>query len=200
MDWLLVPIAYVVGSIQWGLYVVKLTKNLDVRTVGSGSTGTTNVLRSAGKKAAIVVLVADAAKGLSVALVAKIMSDDPWIHAAGTTAVILGHVFPVLAGFKGGRGIATGLGTIAGLGIWGPVLSLLVFLPVVAITRYVSLGSILSVVTTMIVFATQTIWFDGPVAYLVYVLGCGTLIIAMHRENMRRLIAGSERRIGQPTQ
>ena len=199
MEWLLVPVAYLIGSVQWGLYVVKLTKRIDVRTVGSGKTGTTNVLRSAGKTAAVVVLLADAAKGLSVALVAKAVSDDSAFHAAATAAVIIGHIFPVLAGFKGGRGIATGFGTIVGLGIWGPLIGLLVFIPVVAITRYVSLGSVLGVFTIMVVFATQTIWFDGPVAYLVYVLGCGSLLIGMHRDNIKRLIAGSERRIGQPT-
>ena len=84
MDWLLIPTAYLIGSVQWGLLVVKLTKGVDVRTVGSGSTGTTNVLRSAGKTAAIVVLLADAAKGLSVALVAKSISDDPWLQACAS--------------------------------------------------------------------------------------------------------------------
>ena len=197
MDWLLVPVAYLIGSVQWGLYVVKLTKRVDVRTVGSGKTGTTNVLRSAGKTAAVVVLLADAAKGLSVALVAQAISDDSALHAAAAAAVIVGHIFPVLAGFRGGRGIATGFGTIIGLGIWGPAIGLLVFIPVVAITRYVSLGSVLGVLTIMAVFTTQTIWFDGPVAYLAYVLGCGSLIIGMHKDNVRRLIAGSERRIGQ---
>jgi glycerol-3-phosphate acyltransferase PlsY len=197
MEWLLVPVAYLIGSVQWGIYVVKLTKGLDVRTVGSGSTGTTNVLRSAGKTAAIVVLLADAAKGLSVALIAKTVSDDPSLHAAATAGVIIGHIFPILAGFKGGRGIAAGVGTIAGLGLWGPAMALLVFISVVAITRYVSLGSVLAVVTTMIVFGAQAIWFDGSVAYLIYVLGCGSLIIGMHRENIKRLISGNEPRIGQ---
>lgn len=197
MDWLLVPVAYLIGSVQWGLYVVQLTKGLDVRTVGSGSTGTTNVLRSAGKTAAIIVLAADAAKGVSVVLLAKAVSDDPALHAAAAAGVILGHIFPVLAGFKGGRGIATGFGTIAVLGVWGPAMGLLIFIPTVAITRFVSLGSVLAVVTTMVVFGAQTIWFDGPAAYLFYVLGCGSLIIGMHRENIKRLISGSERRIGQ---
>ncbi|MDA1035354.1 MAG: glycerol-3-phosphate 1-O-acyltransferase PlsY [Chloroflexi bacterium] len=198
MDWLLVPVAYLVGSVQWGLYVVKLTKRVDIRTVGSGKTGTTNVLRSAGKTAAIVVLLADAGKGLSVALLAQAISDEPALHAAASAAVIAGHIFPVLAGFRGGRGIATGFGTIVGFGVWGPVIGLLVFIPVVAITRYVSLGSVVGVLTTIVVFAAQTIWFDLPIAYAVYVLGAGSLIIGMHRDNIKRLIAGTERRIGQP--
>lgn len=197
MEWLLVPAAYLIGSVQWGLYVVRITKRIDVRTVGSGKTGTTNVLRSAGRSAAVLVLVGDAAKGLSVALAARAISDDTALHAAAAAAVIVGHIFPVLAGFKGGRGIATGLGTIAGLGVWGPAIGLLVFIPVVAVTRYVSLGSVLGVATTMVVFAAQTIWFGGPVPYLLFVASCGTLIIAMHRGNIERLIAGKERRIGQ---
>ena len=197
MDWLLLPAAYLIGSVQWGLYVVRITKRIDVRTVGSGKTGTTNVLRSAGRSAAIIVLAGDAGKGLLVALVARAISDDTALHAVAAAAVIVGHIFPVLAGFKGGRGIATGLGTIAGLGVWGPVIGLLVFIPVVAVTRYVSLGSVLGVATTMVFFTAQTIWFGGPVPYFLFVASCGTLIIAMHRGNIQRLIAGKERRIGQ---
>ena len=143
------------------------------------------------------MLAGDAGKGLSVALVARAISDDTALHAVAAAAVIVGHIFPVLAGFKGGRGIATGLGTIAGLGVWGPAIGLLVFIPVVAVTRYVSLGSVLGVATTMVFFTAQTIWFGGPVPYFLFVASCGTLIIAMHRGNIQRLIAGKERRIGQ---
>jgi len=197
MEWILVPVAYLFGSVQWGLYVVKLTKRIDVRTVGSGKTGTTNVLRSAGKAAAIVVLLADALKGVSIALLAQVISGDPALHAAAAAAVIIGHIFPVLAKFRGGRGIATGLGTLIGMGLWIPASGLLVFIPVVAITRYVSLGSVLGVTTAVALIAVQTMWFDGPVAYLAHGLGSGSLIIGMHRENIKRLISGSEHRIGQ---
>ena len=196
MTWLLVPVAYLVGSVQWGLYVVRWTKRIDIRTVGSGKTGTTNVLRTAGKGAAVLVLAMDAAKGLAMVVVARLLSDDPWVHAAVATAAVAGHIWPVLAGFKGGRGIATGLGATAGLGWLGPAIGLCVFIPLVALTRYVSLGSVLGVATVIASYGVLTAWADVPVAYFIYTAVTGGLIIVMHRDNIRRLLAGTERRIG----
>jgi glycerol-3-phosphate acyltransferase PlsY len=197
IDWLLVPTAYLIGSFQWGLYVVLLTKRIDVRTVGSGKTGTTNVLRTSGKGAAVLVLLADAAKGLGVVVLARVLSDDTSLHAAVSAAVIAGHIWPVLAGFKGGRGIATGLGTVGGLDPVSPFIGLAAFIPVVAGTRYVSLGSVLGVLALMITFAVRAAVFDGPLPYVWFVLGMGSVVIGMHRDNIRRLVAGTERRIGQ---
>jgi len=81
IDWLLVPVAYLIGSVQWGIYIVKLTTRVDVRSVGSGKTGTTNVLRASGKRAAIVVLLMDAAKGAGIVALARLISDDTSLHA-----------------------------------------------------------------------------------------------------------------------
>jgi glycerol-3-phosphate acyltransferase PlsY len=198
IDWLLVPIAYLVGSVQWGIYVVQLTTRVDVRTVGSGKTGTTNVLRAAGKRAAVVVLLADAAKGAAIVMLARVISDDTSLHALVATAVITGHIWPILAAFKGGRGIATGMGTIAALEPITPLVGLAVFIPVVAGTRYVSLGSVLAVLTIMVAFTVNVLVFDGPVPYLWFVLGKGSVVIWMHRDNIKRLAAGTERRIGRP--
>jgi acyl phosphate:glycerol-3-phosphate acyltransferase len=197
-DWLLVPIAYLVGSVQWGLYVVMLTKRVDIRTLGSGKTGTTNVLRASGKGAAVMVLLADAAKGFGVVALARAISDDPVLHALVGTGVIAGHIWPVLAGFKGGRGIATGLGTIAAFGAIPPLIGLGVFIPVVAITRYVSLGSVLAVSGVIVLYGVKALFLDAPVAYFLYTFSAGGLIIFMHRDNIKRLIAGTERRLGKP--
>lgn len=197
MTWVLVPIAYLIGSVQWGLYIVRWTKRIDVRTVGSGKTGTTNVLRTAGKGAAVLVLLMDALKGLTMVVVARMLSDDVWLHAAVATAAVAGHVWPVLAGFKGGRGIATGLGATLGLGWLGATLGLCVFIPLVIVTRYVSLGSVLGVATVIATYAALTVWSDVPLAYFVYTACAGGLIIAMHKDNIRRLLAGTERRLGQ---
>ena len=196
IDWLLVPVAYLIGSVQWGLYVVHLTTRVDVRTVGSGKTGFTNVLRTSGKRAAVVVLLADAAKGIAIVVLAHIISDDTSLHALGAAGVITGHIWPVLAGFKGGRGIATGVGTIIALEPVSALIALGVFILVVAVSRYVSLGSILGVLTAMIAFSVSSLAFDGPLPYLWFVLGMGTVIIGMHRDNIKRLLAGTERRIG----
>jgi glycerol-3-phosphate acyltransferase PlsY len=196
IDWLLVPIAYLVGSVQWGLYVVRLTTRVDIRTVGSGKTGTTNVLRASGKRAAVVVLLMDAAKGTGVVALARLLSDDTSLHAIVAAAVIIGHIWPVLAGFKGGRGIATGVGTIAALAPITPLIGIAVFVPTVAGTRYVSLGSVLAVLAIMITFTVGVLVFDTPLPYLWFVLGMGSVVIGMHRDNIKRLIAGTERRIG----
>jgi acyl phosphate:glycerol-3-phosphate acyltransferase len=196
IEWLLVPIAYLVGSVQWGLYVVLWTKRVDIRTLGSGKTGTTNVLRASGKGAAITVLLADFAKGLGAVLLSRVVSDDPVLHAMVGTAVIAGHIWPVLAGFKGGRGIATGLGTVSALGPLGPLLGLAVFIPVVAATRYVSLGSVMSVALVIVLYGVRALFFDVHVAYFLFTLGAGGLIIVMHRDNIKRLLAGTERRVG----
>ncbi len=198
IEWLLVPAAYLIGSVQWGLYVVRWTKRVDIRTVGSGKTGTTNVLRTSGKGAAVTVLLADAAKGFIAVALARVLSDDPVIHATVGTAVITGHIWPVLAGFKGGRGIATGLGTISAFAMVAPVVGLGVFIPVVAVTRYVSLGSVLGVSAVILLFGIRAVFFDLHLAYFLFTLGAGGLIIVMHRDNIKRLVAGTERRIGKP--
>jgi glycerol-3-phosphate acyltransferase PlsY len=199
IEWLLVPIAYLVGSVQWGLYVVLWTKRVDIRTLGSGKTGTTNVLRASGKGAAITVLLADFVKGLGAVLLSTVISDDPVLHAVVGTGVIAGHIWPVLAGFKGGRGIATGLGTVSALGPLGPLLGLAVFIPLVMATRYVSLGSVVSVVAVIVLYGLRALFFDLHVAYFLFTLWAGGLIILMHRDNMKRLLAGTERRVGKPS-
>lgn len=189
--------AYLIGSVQPGLIVVKLVMQLDVRTLGSGRTGMTNVLRTAGKRAAAVVLVADVGKGLALALAARLLSDDPILHAAAGTAVIVGHVWPVFAGFRGGRGIATGFGTSLGLDPWAGLAGLAAFLPLVGLTRFVSLGSVAAVLAVGAAFVVRAALFGAPLAYLGYALVGATLIIAMHRDNIRRLVRGEERRLGE---
>ena len=196
MEWLLVPAAYLLGSVQPGLIVVKLRMNLDVRTLGSGRTGVTNVLRTAGKRAAAVVFLADAGKGLAAVLAARALSDDTGVHAAVGTAVLVGHVWPVFAGFRGGRGIATGLATTLGLDPWAGAAGLATFLSVLGVSRYVSLASVVSVVAAVAVFVVRAALFDAPAAYLFYFLAGATLIIGMHRDNIQRLIRGEERRLG----
>ena len=196
MVWLLVPAAYLIGSVQPGLIVVKLTMHLDVRTLGSGRTGMTNVLRTAGKRAAALVFLADAGKGLALTLAARLLSDDAGMHAAVGTAVIVGHVWPVFAGFRGGRGIATGVAASLGLDPWTALAGVAAFVPVLAASRYVSLASVVSVAAAVAAFVVRTALFDAPAAYLGFALAGGALIIAMHRDNIQRLLRGEERRLG----
>jgi glycerol-3-phosphate acyltransferase PlsY len=199
VDWILVPVAYLVGSLQWGLYVVRLTKRVDIRTMGSGKTGATNVLRASGKAAAASVFLADVGKGIGMTLLARALSVDPSLHAVVAAAVLMGHVWPVLAGFQGGRGIAPGVGASAGLDPLAAVIGVVaVFAPVVGTSHYVSLGSVLAVLAVMGTFAIRALAFDTPMPYLWFALGGGSLIIAMHRDNIKRLLHGNERKIGQP--
>ncbi len=192
----LVLFSYLLGSFQPGLLIVRLTHRIDVRNFGSGKTGVTNVLRTAGKKHALVVLLLDVGKGLAVVVLAKAFFEDPLFEAAVGMAVILGHVFPVFFKFKGGRGVATGFGAATGLFALPSLFGLFVFLPVIFLTRFVSLGSILSVVTVMMGFGIGVIWGDLPWEYVIFSSTCGVLIIYMHKDNIARLFQGTERKIG----
>ena len=199
MEWLLIPAAYLVGSLQWGLYVVRITRGVDIRAVGSGRTGTTNVLRTSGKAAALIVLAADFGKGAAITVIARVVSDDPTIHAAVASAVVFGHIWPVIAGFRGGRGVATGVGTATAVDPIAAAVGIAFFVPFVAITRYVSLGSVAGVAgaaATIVVLAT---FYDLPAPFAVYALVTGPIIVVAHRDNIRRILEGTERRIGKPT-
>ncbi|MEX2598448.1 MAG: glycerol-3-phosphate 1-O-acyltransferase PlsY [Dehalococcoidia bacterium] len=197
MWWLLIPIGYLAGSIQWGLIVVRIARRLDVRSTGSGKTGMTNVLRVAGPKAAALVLLLDAGKALVMVVIARALTDDAWIHAATAAAVVIGHIWPVFARFRGGRGIATGIGATLGIMPLAGLAGIAIFLPVVALTRYISLGSIAGAVCVMAAFGGATALGVTPLAYLAYALACGLLIVWMHRDNIGRLIKGTERRLGE---
>ena len=196
MEWALVPAAYLLGSVQPGLLVVRLTLGRDVRDLGSGKTGMTNVLRAAGKRAAAVVLIMDVAKGALPPLLAGALSGDPRLEAAAAAAALTGHVFPVFAGFRGGRGVAPGVGAAAALLPWSSVAGVAAFAPAVLLTRYVSLGSVLGVAAAMGAFAVAAAAFGQPLPHLWFALVCGPLIIAMHRDNIGRLLRGEERRLG----
>lgn len=196
MEWALVPAAYLLGSAQFGLLVARLVIGRDVRELGSGKTGVTNVLRAAGKRAAAVTLALDLAKGAAPPLVAGRISDDPWLEAAAAAAVLIGHIFPVFAGFRGGRGVAPGVGAATALLPWAGVAGIAAFAPAVLLTRYVSLGSALGVAAAMGAFVVAAVAFDQPPPHLWFALVCGPLIIAMHRDNIARLLRGQERRLG----
>ena len=196
MEWALVPAAYLLGSAQFGLLIARLTIGRDVRELGSGKTGVTNVLRAAGKRAAALTLALDLAKGAAPPLLARLLSDDAWLAAAAAAAVLIGHIFPVFAGFRGGRGVAPGVAAAAALLPWAGVAGIAAFAPAVALTRYVSLGSVLGVAAAMGTFIVAAAAFGQPLPHLWFALACGPLIIAMHRGNIARLLRGEERRLG----
>ena len=192
-----IVIGYLLGSIPSGLVVGYLWLHRDIRKSGSGVTGATNVLRTAGRLPAVIVMVADILKGVIPALIGRLVFKDDAAAALGASAAIVGHVWPVFAGFRGGRGVSTAFGGILGL---APVVALvfpLIGLALVVPTRYVSLMSVLgtplsaAVVAVTAALGWESWWF---VAY-----GAFAVIIVEYRHvpNIRRLRAGTEPKFGQ---
>ena len=191
---LALAIAYLIGSVPFGYLIVRLTRGADIRDTGSGGTGATNVSRRAGKTAGILTLVLDALKGAAAVLVARaLLNDAPganeaWLIAAAALVAIVGHIFPVWLRFRGGKGVATGAGVFLVLAPFALLAAGLVFLAVVLITRYVSLGSIVAAATIPL-FA----WLSGlTIPYLTCAVAGALLIIFAHRANIGRLIGGTE--------
>ena len=201
--WIIV-ISYLLGSIPVGYLLVRLFKKQDIRTVGSGNIGATNVLRSGGKGLGAATFVLDVAKGaLAVALGAwlapALMPGWPVRSVAALAALVavLGHMFPVWLGFKGGKGVATGFGVFLVIAPWAALAAIAVFAVIVAITRYVSLASILGAASFPI-FAWFFVHGDKPAFFIAVQIIVSLLIIVKHHANIGRLLSGTENRFGTP--
>ena len=197
------PLAYLLGALPWGYVVLLMRRGIDIREYGSGRTGMSNALRTAGLKLAGLVLLLDLAKGIGAVLLARSLIGDPTSEVAAGLTALAGHNWPVFLGFRGGRGIAPGLGGLAVMSPLAAVCGVVVFLPTCLLTRYLSLGSMLGVVSAVaVLLALILVGFNplGPISnlYLVYGLLGGTVIIWQHRDNIQRLLNGTERRIGNP--
>jgi len=192
-----VGVAYLLGSIPFGYVIVKLTAGRDVRAAGSGNIGATNVGRVAGKFAGIVTLGLDVAKGYAAVWVAQRLmhSDVAWMMAAAVFAVA-GHMFPVWLKFRGGKGVATGVGVFLPI-CWTAVAgAFVVFVAVVPIFRYVSLGSMLASASLPLLLYGLYDPHPAPLHVLGGAVLIAALIIVKHRDNIGRLIAGTENRLG----
>lgn len=202
LAWVLIaPAAYLVGSIPVGLIVCKLWGGIDPREHGSGSMGATNVLRTVGKKAAAFVLAVDFGKGVLVVGLTLLLAPGSYLlQGMAGLLVIIGHTWPVFAGFKGGKGIATGWGAILVLSPLAAVLTL-IGLAIALLTRYVSLGSMIGAglgVVGLVVLAVADVpveWFNAPIEYLAFAIPAVVLILFSHRENVTRLLKGTENRL-----
>jgi glycerol-3-phosphate acyltransferase PlsY len=192
-----VIVGYVLGAIPTGLLVSRVMGGVDLRDYGSGKTGFTNSLRVLGLKRSIPVFAGDFTKGLAAALTPLLYTDDPWARAAGGLAAVAGHVWPIFAGFRGGRGVLTGAGVLTALSPTAVVLVLPVAALLVYITRYVSLMSITVAALAAVVFVIFAAMDLHPWAFAVAAAAGGALIIALHRDNIARLLSGTERRIGE---
>ena len=186
---LLLAGAYLLGSIPTGLLLAKAA-GVDIRATGSGNIGATNVYRTLGRSVGIATLVGDCLKGLLPVLVAKYLGmPDLWVALAGLAA-FLGHVYTVFLGFKGGKGVATALGVFLGISPLSVLIALVIFIAVVATSRYISLGSITAAAAMPPVMAL----LDGRPPLVAVTLAIALLVIWKHRENIQRLRAGTENR------
>jgi len=190
---ILVIVAYLLGSISFAVLLVRARTGRDIRAEGSGNAGATNVLRSHGKKLALLVALLDVAKGLAAVLLVRLVTSDPrWAAAAGFAA-ILGHVFPVFYGFRGGKGVATAVGAFLALSPLAVLVSLALFIAIVAATRYVSLGS---VVAFAVLPPIAGLLFHAPRAVVTAAGMTALLILLKHLPNLKRLARGEEGKLG----
>lgn len=194
--WLIPVVAYLLGSIPFGFLIVK-ARGSDIRERGSGNIGAANVARNAGAVAGILTLVLDAGKGyLAVWLATRWPHTDiRWIMSAALLAVI-GHMFPVWLRFKGGKGVATGLGVFLPISAMAVLWAVVLWIVVVAFWRYSSLGSILAAVALPIfVHLLYAPMHAPPPAITVGTILISILVLVKHRGNMERLMAGTEPRL-----
>jgi glycerol-3-phosphate acyltransferase PlsY len=189
-----VLLSYLLGAVPFGLLFSRSFSNVDVRTVGSGNIGATNVLRASGKKAAVLTLLADCLKGVLPVLAVTYLFHDEATAAAAGAAAVLGHNFPVYLGFKGGKGVATSYGVVLATAPGIGLACLAVWLVAAFVWRYSSLSALLSLALyPVLTFA----WYreSRPSDLLSLFIFC--MIYYRHRENIKRLIAGTEPKIGQ---
>jgi acyl phosphate:glycerol-3-phosphate acyltransferase len=194
--WLVsISVAYLLGSIPFGYLLVRIFRKEDVRAQGSGNIGATNVARSGAKGLGVATLLLDLGKGLVAVLVVRHLFPDAYdLAVAVAVAAVVGHIFPVWLGFKGGKGVATALGVFLALTWPSGVGILLVFIVVFALTRYVSLASILGAASFplfgfyFVALRTPMVWFGF--------LFIPLLVIVKHHENIARLMKGTESRFG----
>ncbi len=184
---------YLLGAVPFGWLLGRLGRGLDVRRVGSGNIGATNVGRSVGAWAGILTLVLDVGKGAAAAWGAGWLSGQPAVAMAAGLAAVAGHIFPVYLGFKGGKGVATGLGVFLVLAPPETLGAGVLFLAAAAATRRVSVGSIAATISLPVILLVR----QASPALLLTALASSLLIVIRHSENIRRLFAGTEPRMGE---
>ncbi len=206
---------YLLGSIPSGVLVGKLFGNKDPRDYGSGKTGATNVLRTVGPGAAALVVLLDAGKGAAAVLLARGLLSFPdgtqvfgaygtsWqtvAESVAALAALLGHNYSVFIGFKGGRGVLTGAGTILVMNWIAWLVGFIAAAVPIAITRYVSLGSILGAAACPITGFVLMLTGHAALPQVVYMVLGGAFVIVSHADNIKRLLSGTERKLGQPAE
>ena len=186
-------VGHLFGSIPCGLWIVQALHGIDIREYGSKNIGTTNVFRTVGGKTAALVMAADMLKGILAVALMNYMFHNHMLNVVTALGAVLGHSYSLFLGLKGGKGVATGLGLLLYLMPQACIFSFGVWLVIVLVTRYVSLGSIVAAICTPI-FAW---YFEYPVSYIGLAAMCGFFIVIRHIENIKRLLNGTESKIKQ---
>ena len=191
-------IAYLVGSMSWGYIFVNLTMGADIRDFGSGRTGMSNILRTSGGKAAALVFVLDAGKGVLAVILARAVIGLGEAEVAAALLALCGHNWPIFLRFRGGRGILPGLGALSVMAPWVALAGGALFLVITLSSRILSLGSIVGTLTVAVLSLALMLLIGHSQMYTLYACIGGAVIIWQHRDNIRRIANGTERRLGMP--
>lgn len=184
-------LGHVCGSVPSGLWLVQAFHGIDIRNYGSKNIGTTNVFRTVGPKTAVLVLIADAFKGILAVGIMSYFFHNPLLDVVTALGALLGHNYSLFLGFKGGKGVATALGLLIFMMPKVAVASLGIWLVCVLLTRYVSLGSIMAAI-----FTPPLAWYLGyPSAYVIFSVVATFFVVLRHKENIHRLLTGTESKI-----
>lgn len=184
-------LGHVCGSVPSGLWLVQAFHGIDIRNYGSKNIGTTNVFRTVGPKTAVLVLIADAFKGILAVGIMSYFFHNPLLDVVTALGALLGHNYSLFLGFKGGKGVATALGLLIFMMPKVAVASFGIWLVCVLLTRYVSLGSIMAAV-----FTPPLAWYLGyPSAYVIFSVVVAFFVVLRHKENIHRLLTGTESKI-----
>lgn len=184
-------LGHVCGSVPSGLWLVQAFHGIDIRNYGSKNIGTTNVFRTVGPKTAVLVLIADAFKGILAVGIMSYFFHNPLLDVITALGALLGHNYSLFLGFKGGKGVATALGLLIFMMPKVAVASLGIWLVCVLLTRYVSLGSIMAAI-----FTPPLAWYLGyPSAYVIFSVVAAFFVVLRHKENIHRLLTGTESKI-----
>lgn len=196
-----VVVGYLLGSIPSGLLIGRWLRGVDIRAYGSGRTGATNAMRSLGIRGFALTFAADAAKAIASVLLARAIAgtvvDGTLASAVAAVAAIVGHNWPLYIVFRGGRGVACSFGSILMLYWPGALLGLVVFGVLLKLTRYVSLGSIVGTLTGLVAALVAVAVGAQPPVLAAFAVAAAAIVIGSHKDNIERLLAGTERKIGQ---
>ena len=187
-----VALAYLVGSVPFA-FLLSRRRGIDLRRVGSGNVGATNVLRTSGVPMAVIAMGLDVIKGAAAVIMAQRLSGGPGAPMAAGLASVLGHIYPIWLRFRGGKGVATAAGVFAILTPLALGIASAAFVLAVWITRYISVGSVVGALT----LTAAAVFTDAPAAVEIGSAIAALVILQRHRHNIKRVFAGTERRIGQ---